>query len=350
MAMRKAEAQETQSRSDAARAVDKAKQQASQQVAAAQSTVRNADDEVQQAKQQASEQVAQAMQKAQAQERAVQQAKQQSSQQVDQAMQKIEAEEAQSRSDAARAVQQAEQQASQKVAQAEKEAQTAEAKVGLEIHRQALQKAANQKEMVVLTSCFAVFLLGLVVMQLIKRKNAPASNGMEYNSNLQSLEKGLLDGKNQNNRNIKSSSGSLKSFSGTLERTSKPVEVVKSDKLFSWDVSELCRSQSFEMGEGIVGDTFMVGGVPDLCLKLYPAGDFGAPEGSCTLFLEIPCGWQIAARIFIGDCSGVSQGEMPEAPGATWGLRGDAPKPSEFNTVGVELLSAIDLRDQIRGA
>merc|ERR1719171_3373692 len=136
------------------------------------------------------------MQKAQAQERAVQQAKQQSSQQVDQAMQKIEAEEAQSRSDAARAVQQAEQQASQKVAQAEKEAQTAEAKVGLEIHRQALQKAANQKEMVVLTSCFAVFLLGLVVMQLIKRKNAPASNGMEYNSNLQSLEKGLLDGKN----------------------------------------------------------------------------------------------------------------------------------------------------------
>merc|ERR1712134_156883 len=107
MAMRKAEAQETQSRSDAARAVDKAKQQASQQVAAAQSTVRNADDEVQQAKQQASEQVAQAMQKTQA-------------------------EEAQSRSDAARAVQQAEQQASQKVAQAEKEAQTAEAKVGLE--------------------------------------------------------------------------------------------------------------------------------------------------------------------------------------------------------------------------
>lgn len=157
---------------------------------------------------------------------------------------------------------------------------------------------------------------------------------MEYNSNLLSLEKGLLDDKN-------------------VSGATKPAKDMKSG-LFSWDVSELCNGQSFEAGQAITGETFTANGVPDLCLRFYPAGDLRAPPASSTLFLEIPCGWHITARLFLGEFNGTCKGEMPEMPGAdpgaTWGLRGDCPRPYEFTTVGVELLSAIDLKEQLVGA
>jgi hypothetical protein len=183
---------------------------------------------------------------------------------------------------------------------------------------------------------FAVTLLGFAVRKYMNKKYAPVSDGMEYNSNLQSLEKGLLD-----------TARSRNTFKET-EAASKPVK----DGLFSWDVSKLCEGQSFEVGEAIEGKAFTAAGVPDLSLKFYPSGDHRAPKGSCTLFLQIPCGWQIAAKLFVGDFKGTCQGEMPDAgPGATWGLRGDCPRPRKFTTVGVELLLAMpDLKDQLVGA
>jgi hypothetical protein len=248
-------------------------------------------------------------------------------------------------------VQQARQQASQEVAQAEKEAQTKEAEMNSQIQRQAFQKTENQKTVqrvkeemtrtrnidkflvIMVCSCFAVFLLGLLMRKFTKRKCAPAS-GMDYNENLQSLEKGLLNDKN----------------SKEPVKSTEPVQEVESG-LFSWDITELCKSKSFEAGEPITGISFIANGVPDLRLKFYPAGDLRAPNDSCTLFLEIPCGWQISARLFVGDFTGTCQGEMPYAgPGATWGLRGDCPRPGQFTTVGVELLSAIDIKDQLSGA
>jgi hypothetical protein len=219
---------------------------------------------------------------------------------------------------------------------------------------------------------------GLVVLLFVCLVNASwqrrhATVGKVYsktsfcNSNTQSLEEGLLDATNKSNNNggkpdsmiiryeVQPDSPALVSSPVQSYRgVAKPTAVSDGPpESLTWDVSEKLKSvlgmhaqSTFMIGESITSDEFTLKGVPGLRLRFYPAGREGAAAGNSTILLEIPSGWRISARLFLGDISGVCEGEMPYAgPDSSWGLKGDCPRPrGEFTTVSVEFISASSVK------